>query len=142
MINLFKITNSFYIFRKTFWQKAKDDFLEIISYFFIKVYLGILFGINLLIWILSEYIFQTIGSEQIALHANIDFGIDYYGSAKEIFILPLLGLLVVALNFSLAASFSRHRDRIFLFHLLLASGILINLILLAAIISVYYINFK
>jgi hypothetical protein len=137
-----KFFNYIYSSRNLVWQKIKDYFFEITSYLFVKIYLIILLIINLLIWYVAQYIYKAIESEQIALHANIDFGIDYYGSSKEIFILPLMGLMVVLINFILAACFSRNKDRFFIFHLLLFSGILINLILLAAIISVYYINFK
>lgn len=38
----------------------------------------------------------------IVLHYNVDWGVDYFGEVKKIFILPLAGLVIFLLNGALA----------------------------------------
>ena len=88
----------------------------------------------------SRYIYQK--SDRIALHYNVDFGIDYYGSVNKLFILPLLGLVIFVVNVVLFSIVRNQKDRKFIGHILCAVAVLANLILLVGIASVYLINIR
>lgn len=114
---------------------------NLFSFTYIKLYFGFIFFVNFLIWITSFSIDSKIEGQQIALHYNVDFGIDYYGDKNKIYIVPLLGLIIVFINFIFLTSVYRSRDRKFIAHVLLTSALVSNIILLIAIISIYLINF-
>ena len=48
------------------------------------------------------YFFIKRSDIPIVLHYNIDWGVDYFGEVKNIFILPLIGLIIFLLNGVLA----------------------------------------
>ena len=62
-------------------------------------YLAVLF--NALLWLLLFYNFKPT-SEQIGLHYNIYFGIDYYGFWYKIFLIPATGALIIAARCGIA----------------------------------------
>lgn len=98
----------------------------------------------MLIWILAVYIFTQIDQPMMALHYSVDFGIDHYGSSKNIFVIPVLGLIFIFFNIILllVVSLYNKRDIKFLTHLLLVPALIANIMLLAAVSSVYLINFR
>lgn len=126
-------------------DKSKKDlkiiFFVSLKQFHIRVYLAISVFINALIWIVVRYIDSEIDTKQMALHYNVESGIDYYGATEKIYIIPLLGILVFFVNFFLFTIFSRHKDRRFISHILLSMVVIVNIILLIGAISVYLINF-
>jgi len=137
MINLSKIQISTQVAIKN----LQDLIFDLLSFFYIKIYLIILTLLNIAIWALSFFIDSRIEGQQIALHYNVDFGIDFYGDKNNIYIIPILGLLIIIINFSLIVSVSRSRDRRFISHVLMIASLISNIILLTAVISVYLINF-
>ena len=48
------------------------------------------------------YFFIKRSDIPIVLHYNVDWGVDYFGEVKNIFILPLAGLVIFLLNSVLA----------------------------------------
>ena len=48
------------------------------------------------------YFFIKRSDIPIVLHYNVDWGVDYFGEVKNIFILPLIGLIIFLLNGVLA----------------------------------------
>ncbi|MBI2446682.1 MAG: hypothetical protein HYV51_02560 [Parcubacteria group bacterium] len=48
------------------------------------------------------YFFIKRSDIPIVLHYNVDWGVDYFGEVKNIFILPLAGLIIFLLNSILA----------------------------------------
>lgn len=48
------------------------------------------------------YFFIKQSDIPIVLHYNVDWGVDYFGEVKNIFILPLVGLIIFLLNIVLA----------------------------------------
>ncbi len=114
---------------------------NLFSYLYIKIYFIFLLLINLLIWLTSFSIDSKIDGNQIALHYNVDFGIDYYGDKNKIYIIPLLGFIIILVNLFFLINMYKSRDRKFISHVLLTSALVSNIILLIAIISVYLINF-
>ena len=137
-MNSLKLFNTFYIFKKN----ATNAFVCVFAFFYVKVYLAFLFFINILIWFFARYIKVATGTEQIALHYTVDFGIDFYGDARQIFIIPFLGLIIILFNFTITLVLSQSRDFALFSHVLLLVALLSNIILLAATLSVYLINFR
>jgi len=137
MFNLSKLVNSLYFLRQNFIS----FFSKFFSYLYIKIYLIILLIINILIWLTAHFIDVRIDEELIALHYNVDFGINLIGGVEKIYIIPLLGLAIILINFILSASVNRSRDGIFISHILFITAMMVNLVLLVAIVSIYLINF-
>lgn len=137
MINLSKIQ---IIFQGSM-KNLHDLIFDLLSFFYIKIYLVLLLLLNISIWALSFFIDSKIQNQQIALHYNVDFGIDFYGDKKNIYIIPVLGLLIIIINFVLIVSVSQSRDRKFISHVLMIASLVSNIILLTAVISVYLVNF-
>ena len=137
-MNSLKLFNIFYIFQKN----SANAFSCVFAFFYVKVYLFFLFFVNILIWFFARYIKIATGTEQIALHYTVDFGIDFYGDAGKIFIIPLLGLIIILFNFIIVLILSQNKDFILFSHILLIAALLSNVVLLAAILSVYLINFR
>ncbi|MCK5416004.1 hypothetical protein KAI92_01085 [Candidatus Parcubacteria bacterium] len=138
MMDLNRISNTVNIINR----KIREIFETSFHGVYIKVYFLIFFILNSLIWISARYIDSEIDEEQIALHYNVESGIDYYGDIDKIYVLPMLGLLVALINFLLYINFSKHKDRKFILHILMSAVIIINIILLAGIVSIYLINFR
>jgi hypothetical protein len=54
-------------------------------------------GINIILWVMlaGKY---GLATEQVPLHFSVIFGIDFVGQARQIYLLPASGLLVLLLN--------------------------------------------
>jgi hypothetical protein len=131
--------------QKLFYQKKEplgQAMVRAFSPLFVKIYIAVLLVLNAFIWYLAYFIYKEVDTELIALHYNVDFGIDYYGSSDKIFYLPFIGLLISLINFSVYASSFRHKDKKFIAHVLLATAIISNILILLSTISVYIINFR
>lgn len=109
---------------------------------FFRYYLSVFLVLNFSLWFSAFYIKKLIDEPRIALHYNVDSGIDFYGSDYQIFILPILGLFIFLTNISIFAIVRNQQDRKFIGHILCSVGILSNLILLVGVFSIYLINFK
>jgi hypothetical protein len=138
MLKSAKFSNFFYKIRRD-WLSG---WVDLFSFLHVKIYLLIIIILNLAIWLSTRYIAKAIGSELIALHYNVDFGINLIGEATKIYIIPFLGLIIILINLVLLNIVSRHKDRKFLAHILFLSALISNLILLAGLASIYLINFK
>jgi len=96
--------------------------------------------LNLASWFLLYLkIAQGAGPEQLVfLHYNIYFGIDWSGVYWKIFVIPFIGILILAGNFFISFVIYR-RER--LASIFLASGTtLIQFFLLLATIAIIFIN--
>jgi len=60
---------------------------------------GLILNIGLFLFF---YFFIKRSDIPIVLHYNVDWGVDYFGEVKNIFILPLAGLIIFLLNSVLA----------------------------------------
>jgi hypothetical protein len=138
MLNFSKFINNFYLFK----DKFKFQFLEFIKELAIKIYFIFIVLLSGLEWFLAGYILKQGEGGRIALHYNVDFGIDYYDSINKIYTLPILGILIIIINFLLSLALYRHRAKRFIFHLLLSIALLSNVIILSALISIYLVNFR
>jgi hypothetical protein len=140
MVNISKLNSIIYNAR----GRAKNAVLSAFSLLSVRVYFIMLALVNTSLWVLAKFVVKTIGEPQIALHYSVDFGINLYGNANNIFIIPLLGFIIIFINFSIIISISRYNqlELRFISHLLLASAVIANIILLAALISIFIVNFR
>jgi len=134
----FNFVNNLYIK----WPKSKRYLSDIFSELHVKIYLVILFVLNSITWFAAKYIHEEIGAEQIALHYSVDSGIDFYGNIDKIYIIPLLGVFIILINFLLYSTIIIYKDRRFISYILFTTSLLCSIVLLISIISVYLINFK
>ena len=76
----------------------------------------------------------------IILHYNVYFGVDSLGNWRQVFILPIIGLVILALNAVLAAYFYIRKERI-ASYILLLTAFMVQLSLIVAALSVIMINY-
>lgn len=122
--------------------QAKEAILETLAYLFVKIYLISIIIVNILIWYISLKIKNYSQDDLIALHYNVDSGINLIGPVKDIFIIPYLGIIIFLLNLILIFSLNKYKNIRFISHLLLLTALLTNIILLAGIASLYFINYQ
>ncbi|MFH1354260.1 MAG: hypothetical protein ABIH36_03135 [bacterium] len=107
----------------------------------LKTPLVIIFSINLalniLLWLLALFLFPH-NNPSAVLHYNIDVGIDFIGESKQIVMLPIAGLLLLAGNSLLAAVLRSTNQRSAL--LLCYIIPILQLILIGAFILVWQAN--
>jgi len=109
---------------------AKRDKIIVISLILALV-------INVAIWL--AYLIKFFDApEYIILHYNVYFGISDLDIWYKIFIPPLLGLLIIFVNFVLSFHFYLKKQT--LSHLLSISALAFNLILAGACFLLIYIN--
>lgn len=63
----------------------------------IRILLTVSLALNIGLF-LFFYFFIKHSDIPIVLHYNIDWGVDYFGEVKNIFILPFVGLVIFSLN--------------------------------------------
>lgn len=100
---------------------------------------GMSLVVNLAIWIGLKVFIKPVDLP-IILHYNVYFGVDMLGNWTQVFILPVLGLILFLINFSLAIHFYEQKERI-ASHILLMATMMLQLSLLVAAISVIIINY-
>ncbi len=105
---------------KEFFRNALIQWLEIFTLFF-----------NMTGWLVLLYFIRKIDFP-IVLHYNVYFGVDVIGSWWQAYFLPLVGLMIIAVNNLLAYYIYSKKERIACYILLLAAagvqlGILISL---------------
>ncbi len=119
--------------------KFTEYILGLFGFLYIRVYLIIIISLILLNWLFAYTININVSQDLVVLHYNVDFGVNLIGNVKQLYVVPLMGLVVFIINFILSA-FLNKQDKFFS-HLLLGAAVLVNLFLLAAIASVYLVNF-
>ena len=136
---------------KIFWLKflnyfnlsniiSLDSVFDLLGFIYVRIYLAILICVNFLNWMVAIFINKNVSQELVFLHYNVDFGVDLIGNAPRVYIIPLLGFIIILVNFVLLIFIYKHSK--FIAHLLLSAALMANLFLLAAIASVYLINLR
>jgi hypothetical protein len=120
----------------------KENFVEILGLWSVRIYLFAILCANILNWLIAGFINSRLKGALIALHYNVDFGINLLGDVRQIYILPVLGLAIFLINISILLNISSGRERDFLSHALLLAALLANLTLLIAAGTIYLINFR
>jgi len=132
-----KISQNFYLEKRD----LTDKFFEVVSYLVVRIYLIVFLFFNLTLWFIAYIIYSQSSDTLIALHYNVDFGVNLIGSVNKIFVLPIIGLLIMVINFTVVLSAFRMKSARFLVHVLLFTPVLIHIFLLTAAVSIYLINF-
>lgn len=119
---------------------------DLMTFFYIKVYLSAVLVLNILNWVIVYFINAKISQDLAVLHYNVDFGVNLIGSVKQIYVIPLLGLVIFILNLALLIFSFRLNFRIFssgkfFAHILLGSALLANFFLFISLALVYLVNF-
>ena len=120
----------------------RENSSELFRYAPNKIFVFLVLLINFSTWLIAVYIDRQINYEQIALHYNVDFGINLMGSVKQIYIVPFLGLIIFLINFLLLININQERERRFTAQVIFIASLLCNLTLLASIGAIYLINFR
>lgn len=96
--------------------------------------------LNSVNWLLSVLINTTLSADIIALHHNIYFGITLIGSPRQVYFIPLLGLMIIGAN-SVFSYLIKEESRFFMY-LFAVSSILVNIFLSLGLAAIMLINFK
>lgn len=123
-------------------QKIGFSLGSIWHFYFNRVYLLLLLGWQVLVWLQALLIFRNLSGNILVLHNNVDFGVDLVGSPNRIFLYPLLGLGLSLMNLVVLAVLIKARDAKIFSHLLLGAANLLGLFLSLALMSIYLINFR
>jgi len=84
------------------------------------------------------YFFIRQSDIPIVLHYNVDWGVDYFGEVKSIFILPTVGMIIFLLNGVLALKLWR-KNRILSYFLTTATFLTQDFLIISSI-ALYLIN--
>ncbi|MCF7819915.1 MAG: hypothetical protein K9M44_00385 [Candidatus Pacebacteria bacterium] len=117
-------------------------FKQVFRPVYLRIYFLLTLFLNVGLFLSAYFIFKNTSGALLILHYNIDFGIDLVGDPKEIFLLPLVGLVVFLLNLILVLSSYRRKAYALLAHFLPLTALLVNIFLLMAMLSLYFINFR
>lgn len=128
----------FFYFKK---DDVRDFLSELFAASYVRFFIVAITILNTVIWVIVHKAVILAGVDNIALHYNVEKGIDLYGDAKQLYILPIFGLLVFILNFLILSFINDKKDRTFIAYALLGSAFFTNIILVMAIISLYIVNF-
>ena len=131
-----KFLNYFNLSNRVSWNSVFD----LLGFIYVRIYLIVSIGVNLLNWSTALFINQNVSQKLVFLHYNVNFGVDLIGDVSRVYIIPLLGLIIIVVNFILLIFIHKHSK--FIVHLLLGAALMANLFLSAAIASVYLINFR
>jgi len=74
----------------------------------------------------------------IVLHYNVDWGVDYLGEVKSIFVLPIMGIIIILLNGFLALEFWKKNRALSYFFT--AVAFLVQFFIIIGGIALYLIN--
>lgn len=133
-----KLYERFYSFR----LKIATASGEFFGFWPNRIYLAVIFLLQIISWWLSYHIFRNLTGDLLVLHYNVDFGINWVSDLNLIFYFPGLGLLFLLVSIILLFIFGPGRHFRFNSHLLMAGAVLSNLGMLTALILIYIINFR
>ncbi len=132
-----KIYSRSVLFRQSLVSALKDWW----SFWPNRLYLVISLFFQSVLWSGSYFIYQILIDDLLIFHYTVDFGIDSAGKAIRLFILPLVALVFLVVNFivSLVGANSKQAHR--LWHLLGFTSGLVQVLMAFALLAVYLINF-
>lgn len=121
-------------------EKLVQAILFLVSSPFVKTYLSLLFVLNIINWLLAFYVNNNVSQNLVVLHYNVNLGVNLIGEARDIYIIPTLGLTFIIINFFLLLNIFRWNK--FLIHLIFGFSLLNNLFLIAGTATIYLVNFR
>lgn len=96
-------------------------------------------ALNIASWVVLAIFVQPVDSN-IILHYNVYFGVDLTGGFRQVFFLPLIGLVLLTVNSFLANYFYFRRETI-ASYILLTGAFMAQLCVLVACASIIRINY-
>lgn len=93
--------------------------------------------LNIILWFIVAGKFGF-SADKVALHFNVVYGIDFLGSARQIYQIPLAGLVIGLVNFFLSVKIYA-REKLFSYILSLA-GLAVQILLLVAVLVLAILN--
>jgi len=127
------------------YQAKSEGFEELRRFFSFRSvkYYFLAFGLaNLLAWLEVYYMNRQVIQDYIVLHYNVDLGVSLLGGAKQLYVIPFLGLIFFLANALISLRFTRQDNFYFLSNLLLGSALLAQFFLLCGIAALYLVNFQ
>lgn len=115
-------------------MKLKPSFLREKNYLIIFTATII---VNLTAWILVLFFLEQ-GKINIILHYNVIFGVDFKGSSEQVFIIPLIGLVIFFLN-SIITTLVYKKETI-IAYLLLSTSLVCQIFSIIAVVAIIMIN--
>jgi hypothetical protein len=94
---------------------------------------------NLTNWLILKIFVRPIDLP-IILHYNVYFGVDMMGDYKEAYLFPLIGIVLLIINFFLSLYLYEKKERI-ASYLLLIAALMIQLAFIISSVSVVIINY-
>jgi len=94
---------------------------------------------NLANWLILKIFIRPIDLP-IILHYNVYFGVDMMGNYKEVYVLPLIGIILLLINLFLSKYLYEKKERI-ASYLLMMAALMIQLALIVSSVSVIIINY-
>lgn len=129
-------------------KKMKVSLVNTIKFFFKDSFwknnliawgLGIALALNIANWVLL-WLFVEPVDLPIILHYNVYFGVDILGSWKEVFISPLLSIILFMINFFLGFFLYKKKEKI-ASYILILGNLMLQLAFLVYSISLILINY-
>ncbi len=121
-------------------QKIRSFFHQAYFKSHIVVWLLILsLTANIIDWLILKIWIKPVDFS-IILHYNVYFGVDQIGNYRQVYLLPIIGLLLFAINLVLSMFFYEQKKRIASYILLMAI-LMIQLSLIVASMSQILINY-
>lgn len=117
-------------FKSVFDRRQSWIFLFINLFFVIAIFVG------------SLEIFLNFREEIMVLHYNVDFGVDWIGQKNLVFWLAGVGAFIFFLDFLVVLLISKRRNYDFISLFLFGGLTICEIFLLAAVFSVYLVNFR
>ncbi len=96
-------------------------------------------ALNLIAWLWVFFHFSD-KNINIILYYDILFGVGYQGLARELFTIPIIGLLIFIINFAIIR-FVYQKEK-FIFYLLLAASLVSQIFVIIAIAAIILVNSK
>lgn len=134
--------SNFYANFYSFCQEIRGAGVALWRFIPSRFYLGVAVFLQTADWLQAIFIYKHLSGELLVLHYNIDFGIDLIGEPRRIFLYPLFGLGIFALNWIIAAALRRRQYFRLFTHLLLTTALLFSLFVSLALMFIYLINFR
>ena len=78
------------------------------------------------------------GIKPLALHYNVLIGVEWYGTGRNLYFIPAIGLAIILINFILYRAFKKTPD--FLSGLTVLVSLFVQIILLAAVMFLAKVN--
>jgi len=136
MLKFAEIIDFFYTGKK----RLGHIFISLLKPLYVKIFIFIGILTNAANWYFAYLINSNITSDRTILHYNVDFGINLIGAEKQLYIIPLIGLLIFLINFLILPIYYNQKEIKFMSYFLYTTSILTNIFLLLAEVSIYLIN--